>query len=299
MLQKIPLSFLRAFEAAGRTGSFRAAADELGLTPSAVSHAVRKLEDALGANLFERQPRAIALSSDGEVLLRHVELAFDELRRGLEIVSTRTPRLLRLHCAPSFAAQFLAPRLTLFLAAHRGIDVRLAAATDYARFSNDEFDADIIYGPRVPPGLLSIPLGPETVTALCAPGLAAQIRAPGDLLTQTLIHSDNKMIRWPDWFTANGLRAPPPHGLRFDRSFLAIGAAVDGLGVALESTLLARRELQSGRLVAPLRGIARDIDYVGHHFIYPKTKRSDSLVALFSAWLLAELAIAKHSEDTP
>jgi LysR family transcriptional regulator, glycine cleavage system transcriptional activator len=148
MLQHVHLSLLRAFEAAGRTGSFRSAAAELNLSPSAVSHAVRKLEQALGASLFEREGRAVRLSAEGEAMMRHVGRAFEELRRGVELVSTRGPQLLRLHSAPSFAAQWLSPRLAQFLRQHPGIEVRLAASTDYAKFVNDEFDADIVYTAR-------------------------------------------------------------------------------------------------------------------------------------------------------
>ena len=86
----------------------------------------------------------------------------------------------------------------------------------------------------------------------CAPALAAEIRTPRGLLSKTLIESDNKKVRWPSWFAANGLTAPEPRGPRFDRSFLALSAAADGLGVALESTRLAERELANGRLVRPL-----------------------------------------------
>src|SRR5688572_21595084 len=124
MLQHVPLSFLRAFEAAGRTGSFRAAALMLNLTPSAVSHAIRKLEQVLGIPLFERDTRHVHLTHEGEVLMRHVSRAFDELRRGMDVVSTRGPKLLRLHCAPSFAAQWLTPRLGDFLKKHPSLEVR-------------------------------------------------------------------------------------------------------------------------------------------------------------------------------
>src|SRR5262245_57438880 len=124
MLQHVALSALRVFEAAGRTGSFRAAAAELNLSPSAVSHAVRKLEHTLGTVLFDRDARTIRLSPDGEALMHHVGRAFEELRRGMEVVSTRAPKLLRLHCAPSFAAQWLSPRLPSFFAAFPGIQVR-------------------------------------------------------------------------------------------------------------------------------------------------------------------------------
>jgi DNA-binding transcriptional LysR family regulator len=291
VLNKIPLSVLRSFEAAGRSGSFRLAADELGLTPGAVSHAIAKLEDALGVSLFARTTRSVALTQEGETLMAHMERAFNDMRQGLERVSSRGQRLLRLHAAPSFAAQFLAPRLPRFLEAHPNVEIRLAAGTDYARFKTDEFDADIVYGVLpAAPGLLAIDLAQETVTPLCTPALAAQIRTPEDLLTQKLIHSDNKQIRWTDWFGANGIKAPAPHGLRFDRSFLAIGAAADGHGVALESTLLANRELAQRRLIAPLAGSAQNLTYVGHHFVYPRARQGSVLIENFLAWILQELA---------
>jgi DNA-binding transcriptional LysR family regulator len=291
MIQDIPPSVLRAFESAGRTGSFRMAAMELQLTPSAVSHAVRKLERTLGASLFEREGRARRLSPEGEALMRHVGRAFDELRRGLEIVSTRGPMMLRLHSAPSFAAQWLSPRLSRFLREFPGIEVRLAAGTEYARFTNDEFDADIVYGMPRQDGLVVLSLGEETVTPLCAPELAREIQTPMDLYRCVLIESDNKQIRWPAWFAHNALAAPRPHGTRFDRSFLAIAAAVDGLGVALESTRLAERELASGRLVRPLAGRAEDVRYVAHHLVFPRTASRRHTLRLFAKWLSAELGL--------
>jgi LysR family transcriptional regulator, glycine cleavage system transcriptional activator len=291
MLHDVPLSILRAFEAAGRTGSFRSAATELGLTPSAVSHAIRKLEQTLGASLFARDNRAVQLTPEGEALMRHVGRAFDELRRGLEMVSTRGPQLLRLHSAPSFAALWLSPRLARFLRDHPGVEVRLAAGTDYTRFLNDEFDADIVYGmPRLE-GLVVVPLGEETVTPLCTPDLARTIKAPMNLFNHVLIESETKQVRWSDWFARNGLPAPRPQGVRFDRSFLAIAAAVDGLGVALESTRLAEREISSGRLVRPLAGLAEDVRYVGHHLAFPRNTRQRHSLRLFMTWLGTELGV--------
>src|SRR5918995_3510457 len=291
MLQQVPLSFLRIFEAAGRTGSFRAASAELNLTPSAVSHAIRKLEQVLGIALFDRDTRNVRLSYEGEALMRHVSQAFGELRRGMEVVSTRGPKLLRLHSAPSFAAQWLTPRLSGFLRDHPGVEVRLAAGTDYARFNADEFDADIVYGsPRVE-GLTVVPLGEETITPICAPELVARIASPSDLCDHVLIQSDSKQIQWTDWFTANGLVAPAPNGSRFDRSFLAIAAAAEGLGVALESTRLAERELASGRLVLPLDGKATAIRYVGHNLVFPRYVRQRHPLRAFATWLLAELGV--------
>jgi DNA-binding transcriptional LysR family regulator len=139
--------------------------------------------------------------------------------------------------------------------------------------------------------LVVIPLGEEIVTPLCSPRLARSIRRPADLLRHVLIESDNKQIRWPAWFAANGLNAPLPHGTRFDRSFLAITAAVDGLGVALESTRLAERELRSKRLVAPLSGRTGDVRYVGHHLVFPPSARQRQALRLFVAWLGNELGL--------
>ena len=112
--------------------------------------------------------------------------------------------------------------------------MRLAASTDYARFVNDEFDADIVYGPARADGAVSIPLGAETVTPLCSPEFAQRIGAIEDLTADVLIQSDLKRVRWSDWFKVNGREPLIPHAARFDRSFLAIAAACDGLGVALE-----------------------------------------------------------------
>jgi LysR family glycine cleavage system transcriptional activator len=291
VLHDVPLSILRAFEAAGRTSSFRSAATELGLTPSAVSHAIRKLEQTLGASLFTRDNRMVQLTPEGEALMRHVGRAFEELRRGLEMVSTRGAQFLRLHSAPSFAAQWLTPRLPRFLRDHPGIEVRLAAGTDYTRFLNDEFDADILYGLPRQEGFVVVPLGEETVTPLCSPDLARAIKAPMDLFRQVLIESETKQVRWPDWFARNGLPASRPQGVRFDRSFLAIAAAVEGLGVALESTRLAEREIASGRLVRPLAGLAEDVRYVGHHLVFPRSARQRHSLRLFMTWLGIELGL--------
>jgi DNA-binding transcriptional LysR family regulator len=292
MAQPLPISLLRAFEAAGRTGSFRAAAAELNLTPSAISHAIRKLETHLGVVLFERSAQGSALSPEGVALLDHVRRGFEEIRGGLEMISARGPSLLRLHCAPSFATQWLSPRLGRYLGDNPMIDVRLAANTQHVRFDRDEFDAYIVYGEIRPLGAVVIGLGEETVTPLCAPALAGRIASIHDLTQCPLIQSEAKRVRWPDWFRANGRRAPLSAGARFDRSFLAIAAAVDGLGVALESTRLAEREIASGALTAPLAGHARDIRYVGHYLVYSEALRHRRSIRSFTSWLLGELGLA-------
>jgi len=128
------------------------------------------------------------------------------------------------------------------------------------------------------------------VAPLCSPELADRIQKPADLLSHTLIESDYKRVRWPDWFAANGMTAPAPFGPRFDRSFLSLSAAADGLGVALESTRLAERELASGRLVRPLQG-CEDVAYTGHWLAVPRPKLYTRSVVLLVEWLGRELGI--------
>jgi DNA-binding transcriptional LysR family regulator len=295
----IPLSLLRAFEASGRTGSFRNAAEELCLSPSAVSHAIRNLEEHLGTRLFARSTRKIQLTPEGEALFTHIRRGFDDLRHGMELVSARGPTVLRLHSAPSFAAQWLVPRLTRFFSEHPRIDLRLAANTDYARFEADEFDLDIVYGKPKAAGVVVVPLGEELLTPLCSPETAARIHTPEDLLREQLIQSESKQIRWPAWLEANQLPVSAPQGARFDRSFLAIAAAADGLGVALESTRLAERELMNRRLVRPLAGKEHEIRYVGHYLAYSSATHQRHTIGAFRDWLLAELAAGTEEKRAP
>ena len=258
---------------------------------------MRRLERSLGTVLFERDGRAVRLSIAGETLMRHVARGFDELHRGVAAVNmeaggARGPVLFRLHCAPSFAAQWLAPRLPGLMDLHPALEIRLHADATYSRFAADEYDADIIYGlPRVP-GLEVLELGEEVVTPLCTPGLAGGLETPADLLTRPLIQSDNKTVRWPDWFAANGLTPPTLRGARFDRSFLALAAAADGMGIALESTRLAERELASGRLVQPFGGRAVDCRYVGHRLVYRPQSARHRPVLLFLEWIRRELGLS-------
>jgi LysR family transcriptional regulator, glycine cleavage system transcriptional activator len=290
-MHNLPLDLLNAFEAAGRTGSFRMASQELGVTPSAISHAIRKLESLIGSTLFEREGRRVRLNANGEAVFHHVTEALDHVRRGLEMAGARSDGLLRLHCAPSLAAQWLMPRLKRLFAELPGLKLRLSASADYPRFQHNEIDADICYGPPRQEGLVVIPLGEEVVCPLCSPELAAGISTPADLLRCDLLESDHKRVRWDAWFAVNEIELPTAQCSRFDRSFMAIAAAVDGLGIALESTRLAEREIACGQLVAPLAGVASDVRYIGHYLIFPPPMKFRRPVRLFASWLAKELRL--------
>ena len=201
MPRQLPLSALRAFEAASRTGSFRAAAEDLGLTPSAISHALRGFEKQLGAALFVRDGRAIRLTPEGQTLMRHVERGFGELQLGIGSIVGRGPQMLRLHCAPSFAAQWLVPRLRGLLAERRESWTYASLRTRTIRALLTTNSTPISSMASRPPAFMALgpnqavfvlPLGTEVVTPLCAPALAEGIRCARALLRQTLIESDKK-----------------------------------------------------------------------------------------------------------
>ena len=288
--RRLSLAALRVFEAAGRTGSFALAATELDLSPSAVSHAIRKLEETSAIVLFERSARAITLTGAGRVLLEHVQRGFEEMQRGFQQVAPERKALpLRLHTAPTFGTQWLMPRLARFITDHPGINLHFSADTLYANFDNDDYDIDIVYGEPANGRHERLPLVIEELTPLCSPALARTISGVQDLYARPLIQSTGQSVRWGGWFSANNLAAPGEFALAFDRSAMSIAAAVDGLGVVLESTLLAERELASGALVAPLRAQSTTVRYVGHYLVYPKRQHQHPAFLQFKEWLLAEL----------
>lgn len=213
------------------------------------------------------------------------------MSRGLAIATNEPALPLRLHIAPTFASQWLVPRLAGFLRDHPGIDLRISASTDYALFDNDDFDLDIVYGEPKSSSNERTPLRIEELTPLCSPEVAKHLRSAQDLYSQFLIQSDGQSVQWKGWFAANGMQPPKSYGLAFDRSSMGIAAAVDGLGVVLESDLLAERELASGRLVSPLRDVSHSIRYVGHYLVHPRQYRQPHAVTQFKQWLFKGLVV--------
>ena len=297
MAGRLPLTQLRAFEAACRLGSFAAAAQELAVTPSAVSHAIRDLERMLGTVLFQRSPRKIEPTPEGRTLYQHVTRGFDQLQRGLQEITTAGPARIRVHCAPSFAAQWLSPRLGRFLGLYPAVELKLSASPDYPLFPSEEYDLSIVYGEPRQTDMVAIPLGQETVCPLCTPGIASRVTVIDDLLSVPLVRSDHNRVTWPMWFDANSAISATPAGPRFDRSFMAIAAAVNGVGVVLESTRLAERELQSGQLVAPLEGRSQSLRHVAHWMVWPKGVERKQAFRSFVSWLVDELGIPSVDFD--
>jgi LysR family transcriptional regulator, glycine cleavage system transcriptional activator len=259
MHNRVTLKSIQAFEAAARLSSFALAADELFVTPSAISHQVKILEEQLSVKLFHRVHRAVVLTDSGRQYAEEIAAAFARIDMATRHIGrVEKSDILTVHATPSFATQWLMPRLARFSSLNPDIDVRLNASNDPADLATDAVDVDIRYGARKlqPVGTMVLELPPETIVPLCAPQLAEgeyPIRTTADLQHHTLIHSESCLVGWRDWMRLNRkTRLDITRGPRFDRSFMSISAAVDGLGVCLESLLLAQRELDTGRLVAPL-----------------------------------------------
>jgi LysR family transcriptional regulator, glycine cleavage system transcriptional activator len=287
-----PLNALRVFEAAARLGSFKAAAEELCVTPSAVSHQVAHLESALKASLFRRDGRRLALSPAGEAYRRRIHDALNQLALATEefVAGGRAPTLTVL-AAPSFAARWLMPRLNEFLEAHPALRVRVEAGMVPQQLGNA--DVGIFYGAPSGQGLTVTPLVAERMLVLCSPALLEKgppLRGPADLAAHVLIDANNRM-RWRNWLAARGLDGMPVRReMSVGRSTMAIEAAVKGLGVVLESNFLTAEEIADGRLVVPFDDAdaapAEDAYYLATHVGLPP----DGPAAAFTAWLTRAVA---------
>lgn len=254
-----PLNALRAFEAAARLGSFVAAAEELSVTPAAISHQVKGLEEALGVALFTRSHRAVALTREGRRLQPGLSDGFAQLENAVASVraAVRNGPLV-VSCGPSFAAKWLVPRLEGFLARHPELTVRVEAEARLIDLVAEEVDLAVRLTAAEPgPGLLSEPLFGERLFPVCAPRLRVGLRRASDLELQTLIYDDlfeavPQAGHWADWLKVAGLeRLKPRRTMHYSFTTLALDSAVRGQGVAMGRSSLVCADLQSGTLVRP------------------------------------------------
>ena len=289
-----PFSALRAFESAARLGSFAAAGEELHQTPSAISHQVRALEAWFERPLFVRAVRSVALTADGKRLLGKLSKAFDLIEgacTGLRPPDARSG--LSVHCAPSLASKWLGPRLSRFMQAHSEITIRLTSSAEPVDLkSQTDIDIDITYGaPPARVGVVVESLGSERTLPLVSPRLfnGSLPTRPRDLARFTLIDSKLNPVRWADWFKLNRLKLPSTARPSFDRGSLAVAAAADGLGIALETSRFAEVELARGELVAIDGPAFRRIERATHFLCYRKTSDERTPIVVFKQWLTSEL----------
>ena len=242
---------IQAFEAAARLGSFALAADELAVTPSAISHQVRLLEAQIGVLLFQRVHRSVVLTDTGREYAAEVMAAFAQIEAAtLTAASAGGTTALTIHSTPSVATQWLMRRLPAYGDLHPEIDLRLQSSVNRVDLGQGIVDVDIRYNPGPPPaGAIMVPFPEDVIVPMCSPRLAnglKPIRRIEDLAGHTLIHGEINIVSWRDWSRRQRrARLELDRGPRFDRSFMAIRAAVDGLGVCLDSMLLAEQELRA------------------------------------------------------
>ncbi|RED12712.1 transcriptional regulator GcvA [Pontivivens insulae] len=298
-----PLTALRAFEAASRHMSFRDAADELAVTPAALSYQIKSLEEHLGVPLFRRLNRAVELTEEGRVLAPGTRDAFDQLRaswRATQRLAEDTT--LTITAGPGFTAKWLAPRMFDFAQMNPEIDMRVSASLKIMDFMRDEIDVAIRFGTSSDEGLHSVHLLDEWLSPVMTPSLAEQINEPRDLLDLMLIHDESLNFLsappgWRAWFKHAGVEVPETlHGHRFSQADHAIDMALEGTGVVLGRSSLCDRYLLSGRLVTPFR-LALTIP-AHYRLICPLGQQGRPAIATFTEWIKAEIAqTAQLAED--
>ena len=288
---------MRAFEAAARHLNFSRAADELSVTPGAVSQQIQNLEDYIGAGLFKRTPRGLLLTDAAQTALPALREAFDRLAEAASLLTAAVDgRRLTLTAPPSFAAKWLVPRLGRFEQAHPQVDVWLSADMDLVDFAGGDVDLAVRYGAGAYPGLETQRLMQETVIPVTSPETVAAnpLNEPGDLARHVLLHdgspdADESCPDWQMWLAARGIKGVDgSRGPRFNQSSLVIEAAMAGRGVALAKRTLAQDDLDAGRLVAPM-AISTNVDFA-YYVVHPKAKARLPQVKAFVTWIVAEAA---------
>jgi LysR family transcriptional regulator, glycine cleavage system transcriptional activator len=285
-----PLKALQAFDAVSRQATFAAGAMELGVTPSAVSHQIQLLEDFLGVKLFERKAGKATLTYAGQLYAQEIRTAFSVISNATTRVAPKSESgHLVIACSPSLAAKWLQPRIPDFLSKHPEVKIRLFALSSHEAFDKDSCDVAIVYRKATEARGYGEPLITERMQPLCSPGLSAtlNLRAPEDLSRATLIHSINA-LSWPEYLRRVGPNAmQPANELWLNPSSMAIDAAVGGLGVILETSLLAEQELRDGRLVAPFQDGTFSVEAGSYFLVRPTGFRNGIQVDMFERWIRA------------
>lgn len=291
-----PLNALRAFEAAARHLSFTRASEELHVTPAAVGHQVKVLEDYLGVQLFRRLNRALLLTEAGQACLPALKDGFNHLTAAVEQARVHDSRgVLTVSVAPTLAVKWLVPRLARFQAKHPEITVRVDTTMTVIDLARDGIDLGVRFSPGLEPGLRGEKLFGEEVVPVCTPRLIDgpyPLRRPDDLRHHILIHVEGETAdrSWPDWETwlrTAGVADVDPHrGPRFTQTIAAAQAAMDDQGVALIGRTCVLDDLAAGRLVQPF-DLGFPTEY-GYYAVSPQALFDQPKVAAFREWLHAE-----------
>jgi len=300
-----PLNALRAFEASARHLSFVKAAEELSVTPAAVSHQVKKLEEYLGLPLFRRRSQGLLLAESGQMLSADLRDVFLRMDKAVEQVTDRDSQgSITLTVAPTFAVMWLIPRLQKFYTLHPDIDVRISTSLALVDFKRDDFDAAIRLGSGNWFGLESIKLFDESVTPMCSPRLlegSDAIRTPNDLQKHVLLHNhsmdyDPEAPTWQSWLeAARANNVDASRGIHFSLPDHGLQASMDGAGVVLGWRFLSAKDLAAGRVVAPFE-LALPLGS-SFYLTYPQAHSRRTNITTFRNWLMREVREERRSND--
>jgi len=290
-----PLNALRAFESAGRHLSFTKAAAELNVTPAAISHQVKALEELLEVPLFRRLTRALRLTDAGQAALPTLSQGFDKLAQGVAQMRAHCESgVLTISVSPSFGAMWLVPRLEHFRSRHPDIEIRIDGTDRLVDLARDDADVAVRYGPGGYNGVRVDYLFSQVNTPVCSPALLNgehPLNQPDDLRHHTLLHVDWKDAEasWRMWLLAAGLHdIDPTRGPRFTMENMAVQAALDGHGVALIGDILVADDLAAGRLVRPFDPSLSTPLKFSFYLLSAKDSAEQPKVAAFRDWLLEE-----------
>ncbi|MBB3178145.1 transcriptional regulator GcvA [Variovorax sp. Sphag1AA] len=290
-----PLNALRAFEAAARHLSITVAADELHVTPGAVSRQIRMLEDLLRVQLLHRGHRQITLTRQGEDYYRAVTKAIDSLREATVRLTRRSRRKqLKVRAYTTFAMRWLIPRLSSFHTANPGIEVLLTASLDEVDFRKEDIDGAIRLGDGKWSGVNTYRLVPNVLVPVCSPAVLAgrpKVRKPADLQHQTLLHSIARPDDWGHWLEATRAdgQVDARSGMTYQSSAMAYAAAIEGQGFAIAQRFLVEADLASGKLVAPFKQTVDMGDFT-YYLLTPSDRKESASMTTFRQWLLAQFA---------
>jgi len=285
-----PLRNLRAFCIAARHCSFKVAADELFLTPSAVSHQMKELEESLGVRLFERKTRALELTTAGHTLRDEVAPLLDALDRSLAQFTRRNRRKrLRVMLPPFFASELFVPRLATFCEAHPDIDIQIDTSNPHPTQHPPTSDVSIIFGASPPAGVKAAKLFSLKLAAVCAREHAPDVvRLGREVFRETaLIVHRPRPFAWASWAQEVGLDAPEPKNIiELDSMFAVVRAAERGIGVALVPTALCGAWFDTGALV---RIFAIELATPDTYYLVMRPKDADKAeVTALTEWALEE-----------
>ncbi|HET9639620.1 MAG TPA: LysR family transcriptional regulator [Allosphingosinicella sp.] len=280
----LPLNGLRAFEAAARHLSFTRAAIELCVTPPALSHQVKALEERLGIPLFRRLPRGLGLTDEGQALLPVLREAFDRVAEALDgFEGGKGREIVSVGVVGTFALGWLLPRLPAFRAEHPFVDLRLTTNNNRVDIAEEGLDFAIRFGDGAWHGTDSALLFEAPLTPLCTPEIAARLSEPADLAAETLLRS-YRVGEWPAWLEAAGVPTPALTGPVFDSAAIMVEAALAGHGVALGPACMFERELAEGKAARPFR---LEIPMGGYWLTSLKSRKPTPAMAAFQSWILA------------